>query len=189
MKKLVLTAFGALALSVSLFAQDISSEAWRKMSKKERKEYKLKTALLEQEKTMELLNSREWVLEANQVQDRYGKTYNIESTLNFVGVDNENSTVQLGSSSNIGYNGVGGITLVGRVANYDLTENDKAGTGAFLKIQVSGASAGHISISMSISPNGSARATVTNARGGRLTYIGQIVSLADSRVYKGQTNF
>ena len=189
MKKIVLTIIAALALGFAVSAQEVSNEEWRNMSRKERKEYKLQEAIKKQEATMALLNSKQWVLEAIQLQLKSGETFMLEPNLNFVGVQNEVSTVQLGSSGDIGLNGVGGITIDGNVRKYDLKENKKPGTGAYLRIEVMGASAGHVTISIRISPDGTADATLTNNFGDRLTYRGRIMSIAESSAYKGTVTY
>ena len=85
MKKLVL-AIAMFILSFSLHAQQISKAEWRKMSRQERKEYKQKIAEANQLQIMQLMTSRAWVLEAHQIQDKYGESAIIEPSLNFVGV-------------------------------------------------------------------------------------------------------
>ena len=45
---------------------------------------------------MQLLTSRAWVLEAHQIQGKYGESAIIEPNLNFVGVAGETSTVPVG---------------------------------------------------------------------------------------------
>ena len=101
MKKLALVIV-AFALSFHLFAQEISKEEWRNMSKQERKEHKLQLATAQQLQIMQLLTSKAWVLEAYQIQDKYGESAIIEPSLNFVGVAGENATAQLGSSGHTG---------------------------------------------------------------------------------------
>jgi len=186
MKTLIVTLVATFALGITVFAQEISNEEWRNMSQQERKEYKKQQRIEQQKWVMQLLTSRAWVLEAHQIQDRYGESAFIESNLNFIGVDGENSTVQLGSSGHIGWNGVGGITVEGNVTSYKLNEGKKPGTGANLMISVSGASSGHLSVSIQVSADGSAAATVSDNYGDRLTYRGNIVPLAESIAYKGQ---
>lgn len=186
MKKLVVTLLAVVTFSVSLFAQEISNEEWRNMSKQERKEYRQKIAEANQQQIMQLLTSKAWVLEAHQIQDKYGESAIIEPNLNFVGVAGENATAQLGSSGEIGWNGVGGITVEGSVRQYKLKEGKKPGSGAFLQIEILGTSSGHLSMSIHISGDGTASATLSDNFGDRLTYTGRIVSPAESTVYKGQ---
>ncbi len=170
-------------------AREVTDEQWRNMSRAERKEYRLKELTDQQEVTMAILDSREWVLEAFQIQDRYGESANVLPTLNFVGVAGDQSTVQLGSGGDIGWNGVGGITVEGSVRSYKLKEGKKKASGATLQLEVSGASSGHISLSIFVSADGSATATVSDNFGDRLTYRGRIVPLAQSTVYKGSVNY
>ena len=189
MKTLIVTLFAALVIGSTVYAQDISNEEWRNMSKKERKEYRMKVRVEQQEKTMQILESRAWVLEAHTIQDRYGSSAPIIPSLNFVGVDGENSTVQLGSSGEIGWNGVGGITVEGTVRQYKLIEGKKAGSGANLRIEIMGVSAGHVSMIINVSADGAATAMLSDTYGEKLTYRGQIVPLSESRVYKGVVTY
>ncbi len=101
MKRLALL-IGVLAVSINLMSQEPSREEWKQMSRKERKEYRLKERAENHAKTMDLLNSKAWVLEAVQVQDKYGESANVMPSLNFVGVAGDQSTVQLGSGDGIG---------------------------------------------------------------------------------------
>lgn len=184
MKNLALI-IGVLAVSINLMAQEVSNEDWKQMSRQERKEYRMKTQKENHQNTMILLASRAWVLEADQIQDRSGESAIVEPGLNFVGVAGDQSTVQLGSSGEIGWNGLGGITLDGQVRTYDLRENKKEATGANVKLEVSGSYSGHISLSIQVSPDGTAQATVTDNFGERITYRGRIVPIAESRAFKG----
>ena len=95
----------------------------------------------------------------------------------------KNATAQLGSSGGIGWNGVGGITVEGSVRSYKLKEGNKPGSGAYLQIEISGTSSGHISLAIHISVDGTATATLSDNFGDRLTYRGRIVALGESSVY------
>ena len=187
MKKLIVT-IGVAVIGLSMSAQEVSKEEWRQMSKKERKEYKMAAQIANQKKTVALLESRAWVLEAVQIQNKYGESANIQPTLNFVGVSGENATAQLGASDGIGWNGVGGITVEGKIRTYKLKEG-KPGSGVSLRIDIMGASSGSLNLSIQANPDGSATATVSDNTGGRITYRGTIVPLSESRVYKGQTTY
>lgn len=189
MKKSVITLILTVVLGFNLFSQDISKEEWKKMSPKERKGYKEKVLIENRTRTLQILSSQAWVLEANTLQDRYGETYILNPSLNFVGVAGDKSTIQLGENGEIGLNGVGGITLDGNVQKYELTEGKKTNSPMSINLQVVGSSSGFVSILVNVSPDGSASATVTDVQGNRLTYRGQIKALGESTVYKGITNY
>lgn len=179
---------------ISLFAGGLfaeggpTKEEWKNMSKAEPKAYRQAELTKQQEETIAILESQKWVLEADRLQDRYGETYNIQSNINFIGVAEESATVQLGSSHHVGTNGVGGVTVDGRITKYDVKENKKANSGAVVILHVSG-TAGHANVMIHVSPNGMASATLSGIDGTRLTYHGDIVALEQSRVYKGTTLF
>ncbi len=155
--------------------------------RKEKKEQREKEMAVKKEQMIALLETRQWILEANTLQDRSGQSYIIESNLNFVGVVKEKATVQLGVSDQMGLNGVGGITLDGTISKYEMNPGKKANSGITLEINVSGAVMGFVTINFSIGADGGASATVTGMNGERLTYRGDIKSLAESTVFKGSS--
>lgn len=188
MKKTLLTIGLAIFFLSGLFADGKpTKEEWRNMSRAERKAYREAELAKQHDSLMVILESKQWVLEANRLQDRYGNSVNIQSNLNFIGVSEENATVQLGSNHTVGHNGVGGVTVDGRVNKYEVTEVKRANSGANVQLSVSGAAMGHADVTISVSPSGQASATLRSIDGSRITYHGQIVPLSESRVYKGQT--
>lgn len=185
MKKLTIVLFTFLSIGMVISAQNEGKS--RAELRKEKKEQREKEMILNKEIAMFVLESRQWVLEADALQDRYGETFIIESNLNFVGVNKEEATVQLGVSDEMGLNGVGGITLDGKIGKYELNPGKKPNSGITLNLSVSGAVMGHVTINFSISADGNATATVNGMDGARLTYRGRIVPLAESTVYKGSS--
>ena len=185
MKRLIMIIACAF-IGFNLHAQELSEQQLENMSKSEQKEYRKQMQLARQEKLMETLNSKSWVLEAYMLQNRYGESVNIQPSLNFVALVGDQATVQFGSSHMIGPNGVGGITLEGNVRKYDIREGKKPGSGAYVQLEVSGVSSGHLSLGVNVSVDGSAQATVKDNFGNRLTYRGRIVPAEESIVYKGQ---
>ena len=185
MKSLMMIVTG-LFLGFNLYAQEINEEQLGNMSRKERKEYKKQLNLEQQRELIQTLNSREWVLEAYMLQNKYGESVNIQPSLNFVAMTGDVATVQLGSSHLIGPNGVGGITLEGNVRQYEINENNKPGSGAYVNLSISGVSSGYLTLYVHASADGTARATVMDNFGNKLTYQGKIVPADESIVYKGQ---
>lgn len=190
MKKALLTLGVTLFFVISLFADGTpGKEEWRNMSRAERKAYRNAEAAKQHDTLMAMLESKQWVLEANRIQDKYGNSANIQSNLNFIGVNEKYATVQLGNPHTVGYNGVGGVTVDGRINKYEVTEVKRENSGATVQLSVSGAALGHADVTISVSPSGQASATLRTTDGSRVTYHGQLVPLNESRVYKGQTLF
>jgi len=189
MKKQVFTLIMAVLVSFSVFAETPANKNGNKLSRQEKRELREKEAIQNATRMKEILESRAWVLEAHQLRDRYGNTAIVNSGINFVGVTGENATIQFGSNHEIGENGVGGLTLDGKINKYEIKEGKKASSGFYVDLSVMGAAMGHSSIYFQISPSGNTSATITTLDGSRLTYDGVLVPLNESKVFKVMTSF
>lgn len=114
----------------------------RKKAKEERKKAKelaKKQAKAEEEARFQMakeaMKQKNFVLQANQVYDRYGNTAQVTNNINFVKLDGDKCVVQLGFEGIVGYNGVGGITLDGKISDYKLTENEHGGMVMSFNVQ------------------------------------------------------
>ena len=140
------------------------------------------------EKVNGLLMSKEWVLEAVTVQGkRGGQVYNLNPNLNFVSVNSEEEAiVQLSFNNLIGWNGVGGITLEGKIGKYEYSSDKKS-----LNITMSamGSGLGVVDMFITVSGDGNGRASISGNWGDRITFQGKFVSLEESTVYKGTTTY
>ena len=165
----------------------IAQEA-KKLSKSERKEQKQKEAEEQKKIILELLRNKTWVIEAHTVLDRYNNSFQLNPSINFVGVKGDEGAIQLGFNGLIGWNGVGGITIDGKVTKYELNEG-KEKQGPTLNIRFQGRGLGSANISVSVNASGQATARVSGDFGDRITFSGMFVSLENSTVYKGQSLF
>lgn len=132
------------------------------------------------------IEAKQYVLEANFLSDKYGQRLVVESSLNFVGIDVDKCAFQFGNGKDIGYNGVGGVTVEGNVANYKMSQNKKGMYSIEFNVSTS---AGTIFVVVTASPTGSADATISGSGSQKLTYSGTLVPLSESRVYKGTRTF
>ncbi len=187
MKKFMILAFIGLFFYQAIYADEVNKLHWDNTTKEDCKEHKRRVQFEKQKTLNEMLSSKSWVLEAYTLQDRYGNTVNIQPSINFVAMNGNEATVQLGFDHRIGPNGLGGITLEGNVSEYEINQNKKAHSGANARLFISGASSGHLSLMVHAGVDGFARATVSDNFGNRLTYIGRIVPMEESIFYKGQT--
>lgn len=164
------------------------SQETEKLSKKERKELKKKQRIEQKRALLELLHSKQWVIEAHTVFDRYNQSYQINPSINFVGIKGEEGAMQLGFDGLIGWNGVGGVTIDGSVTLYEVKEGkDNQNPSASIRFQ--GRGVGSASINISLTSSGQATAKVSGDFGDRITFSGMIKPLEDSMVYKGQSLF
>lgn len=163
-----------------------------KTEKKQKKEaQKIARLEAEQQQTLKVLSAvkdKKFVLEANTIRDKYGKTYNLSSNINFVGRIDDKATVQIGLDGLMGWNGVGGITVTGNVTSEeDLFDKKGNFYGQKFRIQ---STAGFAEIRIEVSSGGNASAYVSTMNtGGQLIFTGTIVPLDETRVYKGMDLF
>lgn len=160
----------------------------KKLSKKERKELKKQQQLEQKKAIIELLYSKKWVIEAHTVFDRYSQSYQLNPSINFVGINDDEGALQLGFNGLIGWNGVGGVTVDGKITKYEIKEgNEKSNPTLNLRFQ--GRGVGSATINVTVNSSGQATARVNGDFGERITFSGIIKSLEESIVYKGQSLF
>jgi len=170
----------------SIFLAEAQEE--KKLSRKERKELKKQQQAEQKEALLQLLNSKAWVIEAHTVFDRYNNSFQLNPTINFVGVKGDEGAIQLGFNGLIGWNGVGGVTIDGNVTKYEIKEGkDKSSPSVNLRFQ--GRGVGSATINITVNSSGQATARVSGDFGDRITFSGNIISLDNSTVYKGQSLF
>ncbi|NPD45672.1 MULTISPECIES: DUF4251 domain-containing protein [unclassified Lentimicrobium] len=124
-----------------------------------------------------------FVLEAQRVTNKIGEVFQLNSTINFVYVNNGKATIQLGFDQLVGWNGVGGMTISGRITKYEI-EDEKKNKPIFIRMSIQG-STGMQDLTIWISSNGNGEATIVDMRGNRIQFSGDIVSVDKTRTFKG----
>lgn len=184
LKQLAATLALAVLPAISLLAQ----EDFRELTPQERRELRQK----EQQqlysasyaKAVEALSAQNWVLEAYTIQGQRGNLYHVNSTLNFVMVEDETATLQLSSPLRAGYSALNSVTVEGRIRDYQIT-TDKKGYVNVSFMVIGYAINADIRVSLYPNTNRAEASISPNTWGRRITYRGFIVPLEDSSVYKG----
>ncbi|MBM6758633.1 DUF4251 domain-containing protein [Bacteroides mediterraneensis] len=182
MRKLVSILICALALMAGhIQAQEVE------LTKAEKKALQEKIDSIQHAEAIKAINEKEFTLEADQVVFKYGQTAYVTANTNFVSANGENAVVQV--AFNIpaaGPNGLGGVTVDGKVSSYEV-KTDKKGT-TYLSMNVMGIGiSARLDITM---PKGTNSATVTispNFNSNRLTLNGVILPAYKSSVFKGRS--
>lgn len=183
MKRLVISAL-ILLVGLAGLAQDqvpLSREEKKIMRKEEKKQQEKMLTY----STAQAIKARNFVIKADQVRGRAGFMMNVNPTINFVAVNGDEAYVQLGSESGIGYNGVGGITLKGKITSIEINQDDRHGS-YHITMNTLG-TGGSLSIVMNINVTGEmATATVRTNWGSRVDFNGVMVPYSNSRIYTGK---
>ena len=136
------------------------------------------------------IRSGQFVLKADQIRGRNGYMMHVDPTVNFVAVEGKDVYVQLASTSGIGFNGLGGITLRGRISSMDIDNEGKQ--GYFNLVLNAIGTGGNMTIVMNINKTGeTATARVTTNWGNRVEFNGRLVPWTGTgkEVYKGREAF
>lgn len=175
----------ALLIGVGLNAQE--EQKTRKEKREERKQQEL--AQQEANRALQLtwVENKTFVLEASQVFGKNGSLFQLTPSTNFVYVNGDQAIVQLSFNGLVGWNGVGGITIKGTINNFEYEAENK-NKPIYIKMSIQG-SEGFQDVTMWISSNGNGEAQVTDIRGNRIRFTGNVVNLEDSKVFIGNTRF
>lgn len=186
--KTILTLLISFVLVLGAYSQEEVQQLSKKELKKLQKEQKKADQTAEEERMAEVTNfmvhQQQFVLEADYLSDKYGQRAPVTPTINFVLVDSLVGTVQFGSAEQIGYNGVGGLTVDGRVTKYEYQFVGKKEDSYSIRMILM-ASIGTYDITLMVNSQGFADATIRGNWSGQLNYHGKLVPLTLSRVYKG----
>jgi hypothetical protein len=175
----------AIALAGMAQGQVPLTREEKKILRKERKKQDERMMTIN---TSQALHSSQFILKADRVMGRDGLMFNVNPRINFVSVQGDEAYVQLGSDTGIGYNGVGGVTLKGKVTSFKLDQEEKNGN-YFVQLSTIGTGGG-LTISMHVNVTGDmANATVQTNWGSRVDFIGKIVPAGKMQVYKGTESY
>ncbi len=169
---------GLLLISSYANSQDI------KLTRKERKEVRKAQMNANFHILDSLLNARNFVLEADFLEDKYGMRLPVMSNVNFIKVNQSGGVLQTGTVPGFGYNGVGGVTAEGKIGSWTVHKNVKE-LSYTLRFSVM-TQIGSYDVIMTVNSENNASATVTGLWPGKLTWVGHLYTLDNSRVFKGQ---
>lgn len=175
----------AFLVATTMFAQE--DQKTRKEKREERKQQEI--ARQEANRTLQenWVDKKTFVLEADQVFGKKGEMFQLSPSTNFVYVNGDQAVLQLSFNGLIGWNGVGGITVKGKITKFE-SDSENKNKPIYIKMSIQG-SEGFQDVSMWISSNGNGEAQITDIQGNRIRFTGDVKSLEDSRVYIGTSRF
>ena len=133
-----------------------------------------------------MIQRRNFILEADFLENGYGFRRPVSSNLNFIMVDTLKAVLQTGSDNgSMGSNGVGGATAEGSMQALKITKNLK-NLSFNLRFTIT-SNIGIYDVFMTIYSNKSAQATITGLTRGKLIYDGHIQPIENSGAYKSRS--
>lgn len=195
MKKVLFVAMLlSVCFSVTMNAQTKKEEraAKRAALKKEREARRAIEAQMDSVAFLKAVNALKegaFVLEANNVTFPNGLVRFVSSTTNYVQMDDGEGIVQTAFSNftyNPGPNGLGGVTVEGKINSPNL-KKDKDGNVYFTYSIQGVAISATVSISLTAGTNNASAQISPNFNGNNLTMTGTLVPLSESDVFQGTT--
>lgn len=156
------------------------------LSKVERKEARREQLNYDFQVVDSMIQNRNFVLEADFLDNGYGNRRPVNSSLNFIMVDSTRAVLQTGSNVRAGYNGVGGVTAEGNISGLKVTKNAK-NKSFYIRFTVT-SNIGIYDVVMTVNANKVARATISGLWRGKLVYDGRIQEISGSGAYKGRNS-
>lgn len=188
--KRIITLITLVLVSASTLMYAQSSSETRQAERKAQREAQKAREKAENERNyaiaVQALKEGKFVLEADQLVFKRGRSAFVSSTTNFVLMDGEHASVQIAANNALaGPNGIGGITVDGSRKEMKITTDKKGNVNCSFSVQGIGISAQVYTTLTNGGNNASARIS-PNFNSNTLTLNGVLVPLSQSNVYKGR---
>ena len=176
----LLLVIGLFCISQPGFSQD------KKMDRQEKKEARKAETAANFDTLNAILESRNFVLKANNLESKYGDMVQVSSNTNFILVNSSSGILQTAFNSMNGNNGLGGVTAEGTVGSWEVFKNQKNMTFTVKFSLVT--NMGIYNVLMTVNSDKKAHAEVSGLTPGKLIYNGYLASVSDSGIFKGRNS-
>lgn len=188
--KRIITLITLVLVSASTLMYAQSSSETRQAERKAQREAQKAREKAENERNytiaVQALKEGKFVLEADQLVFKRGRSAFVSSTTNFVLMDGEHASVQIAVNNALaGPNGIGGITVDGSRKEMKITTDKKGNVNCSFSVQGIGISA-QVYITLTNGGNNASARISPNFNSNTLTLNGVLVPLSQSNVYKGR---
>lgn len=188
--KRIITLITLVLVSASTLMYAQSSSETRQAERKAQREAQKAREKAENERNyaiaVQALKEGKFVLEADQLVFKRGRSSFVSSTTNFVLMDGEHASVQIAANNALaGPNGIGGITVDGSRKEMKITTDKKGNVNCSFSVQGIGISA-QVYITLTNGGNNASARISPNFNSNTLTLNGVLVPLSQSNVYKGR---
>ena len=186
--KRIITLITLVLVSASTLMYAQSSSETRQAERKAQREAQKAREKAENERNyaiaVQALKEGKFVLEADQLVFKRGRSAFVSSTTNFVLMDGEHASVQIAANNALaGPNGIGGITVDGSRKEMKITTDKKGNVNCSFSVQGIGISA-QVYITLTNGGNNASARISPNFNSNSLTLNGVLVPLSQGGLYK-----
>lgn len=130
------------------------------------------------------IEDRNFVFEANMLVFKRGGTARVFSNLNFVSLKGDNATIQVAPYDVGGPNGLGGVTVDGRVTHMEVKSDKRGNTRVTMNVMGRAVFA-TVEVTLTRGSNNAMITVAPNMNSNRVTLYGVILPTDKSRIFKG----
>lgn len=164
-----------------------AQETEKELTREEKKAMQAKLDSLLFEEAKQAMNEKQFTLEADQVVFKYGQMAYVNSNTNFVSVNGDDAVVQVAFNIPVnGPNGLGGVTVDGKVSSYKLEEDKRGNLRLSMNVMGAGISA-RVEIELIKDSNKASLDIFPNFNSNRLSLNGVLLPSHKSSVFKGRS--
>lgn len=191
MKKIiVLLMLVVVGASTTIYAQESKSESRRAERKAQRDAEKAREKIVQERAyadAVQAIKDRKFVMEVDRVTFKRGRNVFVTSNTNFILLNGEKASVQVAfNGAFAGPNGIGGVTVDGRVGDIKTTTDKKGNVSCSFNVIGVGISA-QVSIRLAHGSNNVSATINPNFNSNRLSLDGKLIPLSESSVFKGRS--
>jgi hypothetical protein len=170
--------------SVCISGLSFSQQA--KMTGQEKKEAKKAKQIENYNRVNMMLDTRNFVLKADYLENRYGDRAQVSPVTNFILVSSANGVLQTSFNNAVGYNGVGGVTAEGTIGSWEVEKNSKKMTFTVRFSLLT--NIGIYDIFMTVNSDYRAYARISGLTRGDIRYSGHLGTGDGNQVFKGRNS-
>jgi hypothetical protein len=177
MKTFILSSIFIFSISIAFSQSETQTKSEKKAQKQQAEEEQL-------ELYFEIVNSHQFIVEATSMVGNSGETYTLSPSVNFFYIDSSASTIQLSFEGLVGWNGLGGVTIDGKLDRFQL-DNLVKGKPVTASGNIIGRNGGNAQFVMYVNSSGMATVELSGNWSNNINFNGRLLTLAQSKVYKG----
>lgn len=184
MRKLLLMALLVMFSATAVTAQEIDK---KELTKEEKKMVQARMDSILYAEALNAINDTSFILEADHVVLKYGRRIHVDSSTNFVSLNEGESVVQVAFNIPVaGPNGLGGVTVRGHVSSYKVKKGKRGDTYVTMSVNGVGISA-QVSITLWKGSNQASVEIRPNFRSGTVMFNGVLLPYDWGSVFQGIT--
>lgn len=176
-----------IAIALCTVAVNRSYAQGLELTKQQRKKLEAYRDSINHSKALAAIASRSFVVEADQLLLPSGKMTFVSPVTNFVSLEGDEAVIQVAPlNAALGANGVGGITLEGKVMNFEEKTDKKGNTVITMNVSGIGLAA-LVDIRLYKDDNSVQVHIDPTLNSNRITFYGVLLPNKESRTFKGRS--